>query len=227
MAQTTHTQTLIIVAGGSGQRMQSDIPKQFLLLQNKPILMHAIQAFVDYNPAINIIVVLPKEHIETWKSLCKKYRFKVKHATTAGGETRFESVKNGLELAPDSGLIAVHDGVRPLINTALIERCFAKATSHGTAIPIVDVNESIRKIDKCHSASVDRADYKIVQTPQVFNAYTLKCAYKQIHHDNFTDDASLVEALGLYIHLVEGMTENIKITKPIDLALAEIILQES
>jgi 2-C-methyl-D-erythritol 4-phosphate cytidylyltransferase len=216
--------TVIIVAGGTGKRMQADIPKQFIELKSKPILMHTIEVFVNYNYHINIIVVLPENQMKVWKQMCKEHNFNIVHQTIAGGVTRFDSVKNGLELAPDEGLVAVHDGVRPLVSVQTIHRCFEMAERTGTAIPVIDIVESIRKVEENDNEAVDRNLYKAVQTPQVFEAQILKAAYRQDYVPTFTDDASVVEAFGHKISIVEGNKENIKITTPLDLGIGELFL---
>ena len=216
--------TVIIVAGGTGKRMQADIPKQFIELKSKPILMHTIEVFVKYDHHINIIVVLPENQMAVWKQMCKKYNFNIAHQMVAGGATRFDSVKNGLELAPDEGLVAVHDGVRPLVSVQTIHRCFEMAERTGAAIPVTDIVESIRKVEENDNEAVDRNLYKAVQTPQVFEAQILKAAYRQDYVPAFTDDASVVEAFGHKISIVEGNKENIKITTPLDLGIGELFL---
>lgn len=218
------SKTVIIVAGGTGKRMQADIPKQFIELKSKPILMHTIEVFVKYNHHINIIVVLPENQMVVWKQMCEEHNFNIVHQTIAGGATRFDSVKNGLELAPDEGLVAVHDGVRPLVSVQTIHRCFEMAERTGTAIPVIDIVESIRKVKENDNEAVDRNLYKAVQTPQVFEAQILKAAYRQDYVPAFTDDASVVEAFGHKISIVEGNKENIKITTPLDLGIGELFL---
>lgn len=216
-------ETVIIVAGGKGERMQTDIPKQFIELKSKPILMHSIDIFIQYNNQIEVIVVLPESQIENWNLLCKKHAFEVKHQVVAGGSVRFESVRNGLKVASDSGFIAVHDGVRPLVSLTTIEACFREARISGAAIPVVMPVESIRQIKGDENVAVNRDLFRLVQTPQVFEANILKKAYEQEFNSLFTDDASVVEASGVKISLVEGNRENIKITTPFDLKLAEMM----
>ena len=220
----TKTKIAIIVAGGKGMRMQTDIPKQFIELKGKPVLMYTLEAFYRYNTSIQLIVVLPAHQIDFWKSICKKHLFNLNHQIVAGGQTRYQSVKNGLEVIDKSSLVAVHDGVRPFVSIQTIARCFDEAEKYGSAIPVMDLEDSIRQIDECGSSSVDRTSYKLVQTPQVFNSSILKKAYEQSFSPLFTDDASVVEGLGTKIHLVEGNRENIKITTGFDLELAETIL---
>ena len=220
--------TVIIVAGGKGERMQTNIPKQFLEIRRKParkkpVLMHTIEAFYRYDNSISIIVVLPAEQICFWKGLCRKHHFAIPHTIVEGGATRFHSVQNGLNIAETDSLIAVHDGVRPLVSKETITRCFENVERYKAVVPVVDVVDSIRYAFADENYACDRTKYKLVQTPQVFEGKLLKEAYKQEFSPNFTDDASVVEALGEKIHLVEGNRENIKITTAVDLKLAEII----
>ncbi|MBC5774418.1 2-C-methyl-D-erythritol 4-phosphate cytidylyltransferase [Pontibacter sp. KCTC 32443] len=216
----------IIVAGGSGSRMQQDLPKQFIPVAGKPILMHTIEQFYNYNPQVRLIVVLPKEQLTTWKELCQKYNFKHFHMTVPGGTTRFGSVKNGLGAVMGDGLVAVHDGVRPFVDTATIKAAFEMAAVKGSAVVAVSPKDSIRELTAEGSIAVPRANYKLVQTPQVFQASILKKAYEQPEQDYFTDDASVVESIGEKITLVEGNYRNIKITTPEDLILAEAFAKE-
>jgi 2-C-methyl-D-erythritol 4-phosphate cytidylyltransferase len=215
----------IIVAGGKGERMNADIPKQFLEIQGKPILMHTLTVFEHFDPQMPLILVLPSYQIEFWNQLCEKHRFSIKHQIVSGGNTRFESVKNGLSMVSLPALVAVHDGVRPLVNVETIARCFDLAGECNAVIPVVDSVDSIRQITVDGNQSVDRNLFKLVQTPQVFDAELLKNAYGQEFSCLFTDDASVVEALGEKVQLVEGNRENLKITTEIDLAFAEIILK--
>ena len=210
---------IIIVAGGKGLRMGAEIPKQFLILNDKPVLMHTIDAFYNYDPSIKIILVLPEEQQDYWTELCEKFDFKINHQTVSGGETRFHSVRNGLSIAPEKDvIIGIHDGVRPLVSKDVISRCFDKAAEKGVAFPVVPVVETLRKKTGTGSIIVNRADYCLVQTPQVFNSEIIKKAYQQDFSDKFTDDVSVVESLNEYpIYEVEGASENIKITTPIDL----------
>lgn len=215
----------IIVAGGSGKRMGTITPKQFLLLAGKPVLMHTIEAFYNFDPEIEIIVVLPESQIEKWRGMCQQYLFNIKHQTTQGGATRFESVKNGLALITEDGIVGVHDGVRPLVQTATLNRCYIEAGAYGTAVPVSDSKESVRIVDaNGHSHAVDRSSIRMVQTPQVFKVKILKTAYLQPFQSSFTDDASVVEAAGYKIHLSIGNRENIKITTPDDMVYAEALL---
>ena len=221
----TKNKIAIIVAGGKGLRMQTNIPKQFIEILGKPVLMHTLEAFYRYDSAIQLIIVLPEYQIEFWKSLCKKHNFELPHHIVAGGQTRYQSVKNGLNTIDGSALIAVHDGVRPFVSIQTITRCFDEADKNGSAIPVMNLEESIRHITENSSESIDRTAYKIVQTPQVFDSEILKKAYEQNFSAMFTDDASVVEASGIEIHLVEGNRENIKITTGFDLEIAETILK--
>jgi 2-C-methyl-D-erythritol 4-phosphate cytidylyltransferase len=218
--------TVIIVAGGKGLRMNADIPKQFIAVSGKPVLMHTIEVFRRFDAAMSIIVVLPREQFSFWDELCRRYNFAVSYKLAEGGESRFYSVKNGLELVSEVSLVAVHDGVRPLVSAEAIERCFAAAEKSGAAIPVVDMVESIRQLTGNGSVAVDRAAYRVVQTPQVFDAPLLREAYDQEFSALFTDDASVVEAFGAKIQLVEGNRENIKITTAMDLKIAEALLPE-
>ena len=218
--------TAIIVAGGKGERMNSEVPKQFLELAGKPVLMHTIERFFNYSAEIAIVLVLPATQTEYWKELCLKYNFDIPHRIAEGGEARFFSVRNALRLVDYNGLIAVHDGVRPLVDSETIERCFEVAEKSGIAIPIIDSVDSIRKITGNGSIAVDRKEYKMVQTPQVFRADVLLKSYEQPYNESFTDDASVAEAAGFTISLVAGNRENIKITTPFDLKLAEALHTE-
>ena len=233
--------TVIIVAGGKGLRMGGDLPKQFIPLQGKPVLMHTIETFYEWNPTADILLVIPEEHESYWKMLCNELNFTIPHHVVYGGETRFHSVRNGLREAGNglckteaagipcgtekSMLIAVHDGVRPFVSHDVISSCFAMAEEFGAAIPIVPMIESVREINEGQSRPFDRNRLCIVQTPQVFRADILRKAYEQPYDERFTDDASLVEASGQKIRLVDGNCENIKITTPMDLQYAEIQLK--
>lgn len=215
----------IIVAGGKGERMNADIPKQFLEIQGKPILMHTLEAFINFDASLRLILVLPAAQIDFWQTLCKAHDFNIPHQIVAGGQTRFDSVKNGLNVVKSPSLVAIHDGVRPLVSKETIARCFDTAAKFGAAIPTMDSIESIRFVDANGSKSVDRNAYKMVQTPQVFDAELLKKAYEQAFSALFTDDASVVEAMGATVHLVAGNRENIKITTEFDLIVAERLLE--
>lgn len=221
----TLTKTAIIVAGGKGERMQSTIPKQFLEIQGKPILMRTIEAFYRYDVSIRLILVLPESQMDYWKELCTKHLFQLPHQLVEGGQTRFNSVKNALEYIKFPAMVAVHDGVRPFVSSDTLSRCFIEAEKQGTAVPVMDVTDSIRQINGMSNQSVDRSAYKLVQTPQVFRSEILLNAYKQNFSTLFTDDASVVEATGITINLVEGNRENIKITTNFDLLFGETLFK--
>jgi 2-C-methyl-D-erythritol 4-phosphate cytidylyltransferase len=214
----------IITAGGSGQRMGSDVPKQFMELAGLPVIMHSMQAFYNFSPEINIIVVIPQAHMSAWNSMTLKYKLKIKHSIVFGGETRFHSVQNGLGLVPFDSFVAVHDAARPLLRDDLIERCFETAFLKGNAVPTISVSDSMREILKEENRAVDRSKFCRVQTPQVFNGNILKQAYEQDYKPLFTDDASVVESAGHKIHLVDGEQRNIKITTAVDMVVAETLL---
>ena len=242
---------IIIVAGGKGLRMGSDIPKQFLPIGGKPVLMRTLERFREYSEDLQIILVLPEAQQAYWKELCKEYDFKVEYLLTDGGETRFHSVQHGLALIPDDaeGVVGVHDGVRPFPSIDVIRRCYETARTAKAVIPVIPVVETVRHLEEDKSVTVPRGDYRLVQTPQTFGIQLLKAAFKraqsqacldsaereqarlkvkaanrQPYNDNFTDDASVVESYGHAITLVEGNRENIKITTPYDLKIAEILI---
>ena len=217
------TDYVIIVAGGKGLRMGTDIPKQFLPISGKPVLMRTLERFREYSANLNIILVLPKAQQAYWQELCKEYDFKVEYLLADGGETRFHSVQHGLALIPDDaeGVVGVHDGVRPFPSIEVIRRCYEEAREKGAVIPVIPVVETIRHIKDGTSMTVPRDEYRLVQTPQTFNIQLLKAANRQPYNDNFTDDASVVETYGHPITLVDGNRENIKITTPYDLKIAE------
>ena len=214
---------VIIVAGGKGLRMGGDIPKQFLPVHGKPVLMRTLEAFYAYDPSIHIILVLPVSQQAYWKELCREFNFELSHDIADGGETRFQSVKNGLELVEGEGLVGVHDGVRPFVSQDVMARCYKEALEKKAVIPVIGVVETVRHLIGEGSVTVPRDQYKLVQTPQVFDASLLRRAYGQEYTDFFTDDASVVEALGEKVYLVEGNRENIKLTTPFDLKLAEVL----
>ena len=217
---------VIIVAVGKGLRMGSDIPKQFLPVGGKPVLMRTIERFREYSPTLQIILVLPKAQQEYWKELCLKHNFTVAYQLADGGETRFHSVQHGLALIPDNaeGIVGVHDGVRPFPSIEVIRNCYETAREKKTAIPVIPVVETVRHLKGETSETVPRNDYRLVQTPQTFDIQLLKAANRQPYNDGFTDDASVVEAFGFDITLVEGNRENIKITTPYDLKIAEVLI---
>lgn len=219
---------VIIVAGGKGKRMGGDLPKQFLPLGGIPLLMRTIMRFQKYDAAMRIILVLPENQRELWRKLCHAHNFDMDLATTSGGETRFHSVRNGLRMVPDGadGVVGVHDGVRPFVPDDVIRRCYEAARTNGAAIPVTPVLETLRHVSTRASATVPRSEYCTVQTPQAFNAQLLKKAYGQPFSTAFTDDASVVESMGCGITLVEGSRENIKITTPFDMVVAEALLSQ-
>ena len=237
---------VIIVAGGKGLRMGSDIPKQFLPIGGKPVLMRTIERFREYSKDIQVILVLPKAQQDYWYKLCEEYYFNEEYMLANGGETRFHSVQNGLALIPDDaeGVVGVHDGVRPFPSIEVIRRCYDTARKAKAVIPVIPVVETLRHINssgqqrtntdslkksavvRCNniSVTVPRDEYRLVQTPQCFDIQLLKAANRQPYIDGFTDDASVVEAFGFDVTLVEGNRENIKITTPYDLAVAEAVI---
>ena len=214
---------IIIVAGGKGLRMGGDIPKQFLPVCGKPVLMRTLEAFHAYDASMHLILVLPVSQQTYWKQLCEEYQFDLVHEIADGGETRFHSVKNGLALVKEEGLVGVHDGVRPFVSQEVIARCYEEALSLKAVIPVIGVVETVRHLTEDGSETVPRDQYKLVQTPHVFDSVLLNQAYQQPYTELFTDDASVVEALGEEVHLVEGNRENIKLTTPFDLKLAELL----
>ena len=214
---------VIIVAGGKGLRMGGDIPKQFLPVGGRPVLMRTIERFHEYSADLQIILVLPKAQQDYWQALCQEYQFAVDYQLADGGETRFHSVQNGLALVPDDakGVVGVHDGVRPFVSIDVIGRCYEAARIHKAVIPVTPVIETLRHVSE---GTKPRSDYRLVQTPQCFDIELLKAANRQPYCDGFTDDASVVEAYGHAITLVEGNRENIKLTTPFDLKIAEILV---
>ena len=245
---------IIIVAGGKGLRMGSDIPKQFLPIGSKPVLMRTLERFRAYSSALQIILVLPEAQQDYWRQLCEEYHFDVEHQIANGGQTRFHSVQNGLALVPDDaeGVVGVHDGVRPFPSIEVIRNCYETARTAKAVIPVIPVVETVRQLisdGQVSSRTVPRDEYRLVQTPQTFDIQLLKAAYKraqnqvnlssaereqarpevkaanrQPYNDGFTDDASVVESYGYAITLVEGNRENIKITTPYDLKIAEVLI---
>lgn len=224
MKTTRTSRAAIIVAGGSGVRMGADKPKQFLDLAGKPVLLHTLMAFYRCDPEIRLIVVLPEEHFSHWNKLYSESGVEVPHSLIAGGSERFYSVKNGLGLLQSETLVAVHDGVRPLVSTETIEAVFSAAETHGAAVPTVPVVDTLRRVADNDSHWVNRAEYLRVQTPQAFQTDLLKRAYDQLFSPDFTDDASVVEKLGHAVTLVSGNEENIKITSPVDMEIAAALL---
>lgn len=224
---------VIIVAGGKGLRMGTDIPKQFLPVGGKPVLMRTLERFREYAADLQIILVLPKAQQDYWRELCQQYNFDVEYTLANGGETRFHSVQNGLALVPDDaeGVVGVHDGVRPFPSVEVIRNCYETARTAKAVIPVIPIVETVRHLvsesNVQRSITVPRGDYRLVQTPQTFDIQLLKAANRQPYNDGFTDDASVVEAYGFDITLVEGNRENIKITTPFDMTIAEALLNNN
>ena len=242
---------VIIVAGGKGLRMGGELPKQFIPIEGLPVLMRTVNTFHACDSTIDIILVLPRDHQSYWQELCREYQFAVPHRIADGGATRFHSVQNGLALVDSpEALVAVHDGVRPFVSHEVISRCYLDAERYGAVVPVIPVVETVRQLapstppegelsvgaeqsfpprkglGEASSFTVPRDAYRLVQTPQTFRASLLRRAYEQPFQDAFTDDASVVEALGTAVHLVEGNRENIKLTTPFDLIVARALLAE-
>lgn len=214
----------LIVAGGKGTRIKSRLPKQFLELHGKPILMHTLDAFFRYSEKIQIVLVLPEDDFQTWRDLCDRYRYQQPVILQKGGETRFQSVKNGLEKIEGPGLVAIHDGVRPLVSEDIIGASFRLAAVHQSAVAAVRLKESIRMTDQDNTKAVDRSRFRLIQTPQTFSIDLIKQAYQLKEDTTLTDDASVAERLGHTISLFEGSYLNIKITTPEDLIVAEALM---
>lgn len=220
---------VILVAGGKGLRMGGDVPKQFLPIGGRPVLMRTIDAFRRALPAVEVILVLPRAQQDYWRELCLEYAFDAPHLVADGGETRFHSVLHGLSLIPEGadGVVGVHDGVRPFVSDEVIRRAYSEAERYDTAVPVIKIVETVRRLHADGtSTTVPRDAYRLVQTPQVFRLALLREAYRQPYTPAFTDDASVVEALGHSVHLTEGNRENIKLTTPDDVALAEYIIEK-
>ena len=216
----------LIVAGGKGTRIKSATPKQFLEIGGLPILMHTINAFVNYSSAVSIILVLPSDDFSTWNSLVDKYKFQIPVHLQQGGDSRFQSVRNGLECIEGPGLVAIHDGVRPLVSQDIIGASFRLAAVHKSAVAAVRLKESIRMTDQDTTVAVDRSRFRLIQTPQTFDIDLIKQSYTIREEPNLTDDASVAERVGHKISLFEGSYENIKVTTQEDLVIAEALLQE-
>ncbi|MBR5060556.1 MAG: 2-C-methyl-D-erythritol 4-phosphate cytidylyltransferase [Prevotella sp.] len=219
---------IIIVAGGKGLRMGGEIPKQFMEIGGIPVLMRTIMRFREYSERLNIILVLPHDQQDFWESLCQKHHFDIPHQVVDGGATRFDSSKNGLKAIPDDaeGVVGIHDGVRPFVSVEVIDRCFETARDEYACIPVMPVTDTLRYIDQQGGGkNVLRSDYRIVQTPQTFDISLLKQAFNRPYQESFTDDASVVEALGCQVQMVEGNRENIKITTPFDLIMAKALIK--
>ena len=217
----------IIVAGGSGSRMGGDLPKQFMLLKDKPVLYYSLKVFLDAYPDLQIILVLPLDYTNMGQEIIDAYFDKNRIRIAAGGNTRFQSVKNGLKLVKEESIIFVHDGVRCLVTRELIHRCYEQAVDTGTAIPAITSKDSIRLMNEDSNDAFDRNKVMLIQTPQTFHSKILLPAYQIDYKDKFTDEATVVEAYGLKVSLVEGEENNIKITRPIDLLIAESIINSN
>ena len=215
----------LVVAGGKGTRISSKTPKQFLELNGLPVLMHTLLAFYRYSEDITVILVLPEDDLQTWQSLCLRYKFTKPVILQKGGETRFQSVRNGLEKIENEGLVAIHDGVRPLVSENIIATSFRLASVHQSAIAAMPLKESIRMMDHDKTRAVDRSKYRLIQTPQTFSVSLIKKAYEMLEDLSLTDDASVAENSGHVISLFEGSYENIKITTTEDLIIAEALLK--
>lgn len=215
----------LIVAGGSGKRMNAGVPKQFLTLCGIPVLMHTLQVFRKFDPRMRIILALPGNQLLTWHQLCRQYECTVEHEIAQGGKTRFHTVRNCMDIIPDNCLVAVHDGVRPLVSLETIGRCFDTARKLGNAVPCIEIPETLRKITAKGNIRADRARFRLIQTPQVFDSGILRKGYLQKYRKRYTDDAGVVEDMGYPINLVDGNPENIKITYEKDLKMAASLLE--
>ena len=215
----------IIVAGGTGSRMRGDMPKQFMLLNGKPVIQYSIDAFHAFDPDCQIIIVIHPDYMAYWEELCSEFSITTAHTAVRGGENRFDSVKNGLAHIEGDGLVAVHDAARPVISAGFVGKQFSEAAIHGTAIPGTVLNDTIRIIEGDGSRQLDRGFLRAMQTPQVFRVSELKQAYAQTFQALFTDDASVVQSAGFPLHLTQGRPENIKITNPQDIAIAEVLMK--
>ncbi len=216
---------VLIIAGGVGQRMNMDIPKQFIPINGKPVLMHTIARFYEYDKTMDIIVIIPRAHVSLWKDLCVEFNFKIKHQIVNGGKERFYSVKNGLKVVDENSLVLIHDGVRPLVSFDAINRVVETSEEKGNAIPYIEMNQSVRKVDARGNRAIDRSQLKLIQTPQGFHSSIIKEAYAKRYRKSFTDDASVLEALKHEINLVKGNHNNIKITSSTDLHLVDCLMR--
>jgi len=216
---------VLIIAGGLGKRMNMDIPKQFIPVAGKPVLMHTIAKFKNFDPKMHIIVIIPREHISLWKDLCVEFSFKIEHQIVSGGKERFYSVRNGLKHVPDDALVLIHDGVRPLVSNETIERVIRSSSEKGNAIPYMDLYQSVRKVSQSKNRAVNRNQFKVIQTPQGFYSNYIKEAYSKRYRKSFTDDASVLEALGYEINLVKGNNKNMKITSSTDIHLVDCLMR--
>lgn len=225
--KTSSQHAVVIVAGGKGLRLGANVPKQFLLLAEKPMLMRTIEKFYEFDNQMQIVVVLHKDYIDYWKELCLEYDFTIICELVEGGSTRFESVKNGLVNIPDSKIVAIHDAARPLVTKNLIGQCYHHARVNQCGIvPVVEEKNSLRQIKATKHKTLDRTYIRIVQTPQTFPAHFIKEAYKTDYISNFTDDATVAESHGVSIQLIQGEETNIKVTTSIDMDFASFLLKK-
>jgi 2-C-methyl-D-erythritol 4-phosphate cytidylyltransferase len=215
----------IIVAGGTGSRMKGEVPKQFMLLSGKPIILYSIETFFAFDPLVEIILVIHPDYLLHWKQVIREFKISIPFKVIEGGKTRFDSVKNGLKLVNDEGFVAVHDAARPVINAEFIANLFSAASTYGSALPVVPVTDTIRIIHGDTSHQQERTFLRAIQTPQVFRVSELQRAYTQPYEPNFTDDGSVMESAGFPVHLAEGRLGNIKITHLEDIALAEVLIK--
>jgi 2-C-methyl-D-erythritol 4-phosphate cytidylyltransferase len=223
--ENTKPHFVIIVAGGTGKRMNSPIPKQFIEIHNKPLIFHTIEKFLAADSSIHFVISLHPDFLNYWKELIKKYQFNFNHEIVTGGEERFFSVKNALDLVPENSLVGIHDAVRPLVSKETIISCLEAANTYGSAIPVVDSVNSLRYVSEDKNESLDRQQIKQVQTPQYFDSKQIKSCYLNDYSRKFTDDASVFEVNNSQVKTVEGNPENIKITTPIDLIVAKELLK--
>ena len=219
------THSIIITAGGIGKRMGSEIPKQFIEICGKPILLHTLELFYLFDSSMELFITLPEDWKSYWNEILEKNNCTIPHQVISGGEERYHSIQNALQYCSGK-YISVHDGVRPLVSASTLKKCFEALENHPAVVPVLNVKESIRQLENGTSNAVNRNEFKLIHTPQCFHATILKEAYLQTFHEGITDDASLVEANGVSIHLVESNEENIKITTPNDLKIAELFIQE-
>jgi len=215
----------VIVAGGKGARMGGNVPKQFLPLLGIPLMCHAVQTFAAAIPGIHIILVLPEDQLGSAQTVLRSYIGKISVTTVAGGATRFHSVANGLQHVADDGIVFVHDGARPLVTEELIIRCYKQALEKGSAVPAIPATESMRLVEEKGSRPINRENLRVVQTPQTFKTSVILPAFTQTYDIAFTDEASVIEAYGGNIHMIEGMSENIKVTRAEDMVIAEALLR--
>ncbi len=215
----------IIVAGGTGSRMKGDVPKQFMLLNGKPVIQYSIEAFYSFDSSMQITLVIHPDYLLFWEKLCREFHFSIPLKVVPGGETRFDSVKKGLETIADEGFVAIHDAARPVISADFIDNIFTEAAIHGSAMPGISLNDTIRIIEGDVTNQLDRTFLRAMQTPQVFKISELKRAYTQPYMPSFTDDASVMQSAGFPLHLIDGKSGNIKITHAHDIAIAETMLK--